>query len=303
MSNHLFDIVILTEDRYVSPDPNDPYNQDLLTEDRLVVEALENKGFRVTRISWSDPTFDWSSTKAVIFRTTWDYFYRFQEWKAWLTSTSKVTQMINSHTLIQWNMDKHYLGDLEKKGINIPDSRFIEVGEKTSLSALLEETGWTNCILKPCVSGTARHTYKLNAENVSEHEDIFQELIRSEALMLQPFLKNIVEKGEISMIVIGGQFTHAVLKVAKGGDFRVQSDFGGAVHHYEPSDEEMVFAEKAVAACDPQPLYARVDIIEDNNIELAVIELEMIEPELWFRMNPKAAEVLADAIENQLSSK
>ena len=300
MSNHVFDIVVLTEDRYVNPDPNDPYNQDILNEDRLVVEALEAKGFRVARISWSDPTFDWSSTQTVIFRTTWDYFYRFQEWEAWLSSTSKVTQMINSHSLIQWNMDKHYLRDLEERGIHIPESRFIEVGEQTTLSDLLSETGWANCILKPCVSGTARHTYKLNAENISEHEDIFQGLIRSEAMMLQPFLNNIVAKGEVSMIVIGGQFTHAVLKVAKGGDFRVQSDFGGSIQNYNPSVAEREFAEKAVAACDPQPVYARVDIVEDNNGQLALIELELIEPELWFRMNPKAAEVLADSLERFL---
>lgn len=297
MNVHAFDIVILTEDRYVDPDKNDPYNQDILTEDRLVLEALTAKGYRVGRKSWSDPDFDWSTTKTVIFRTTWDYFYRFKEWQAWLTSTSQVTQMINPYALIQWNMDKHYLSDLEERGINIPESRFIEVGEQTSLSALLQETGWTNCILKPCISGTARHTYKLNAENIAAHEDIFQDLITKEAMLLQPFLHKIVEKGEVSMVVIGGQFTHAVLKVAQDGDFRVQCDFGGSVHHYEPSDAEMAFAEKAVAACDPQPLYARVDIIEDNNNELAVIELEMIEPELWFRLNPQAAEVLADAIQ------
>lgn len=297
MSEHIFDIVVLTEDRYVNPEQDDIYQQDILTEDRLVVEAMEAKGLGVARVSWSDPSFDWSTTKAVVFRSTWDYFYRFQEWEAWLATTSKVTKMINSYALIQWNMDKHYLGDLQKRGVHIPDSRYIEVGEQTSLATLLGETGWTNCILKPCVSGTARHTYKLNAENISSHEDTFQSLISEEAMMLQPFLNNIMDKGEVSMVVIGGQFTHAVLKVAQSGDFRVQSDFGGAVHHYEPSDEEMAFAEKAVAACDPQPIYARVDIVEDNNGELAVIELEMIEPELWFRLNPKAAEDLAEAIQ------
>ena len=103
-------------------------------------------------------------------------------------------------------------------------------------------------------------------------------------------------------MVMGGQFTHAVLKIAKPGDFRVQDDFGGTVHEYQPTLEEIAFAEKAVAACDPQPYYARVDIIRDNNNELAVIEMELIEPELWFRLKPAAAEVLVEAISKKVQA-
>lgn len=293
---HTFDIVVLTDDRYVKPIAIDDNVKNILTEDGLVVDALKAEGFRVTRKSWSDPDFDWSSTKAVLFRTTWDYFDRFEEWKSWLTSTSELTEMINPYSIINWNMDKHYLGDLEQKGINIPDTRYIEIGEQTSLEELLAETGWTDCILKPCISGASRHTYKLNPDTSADHEAIFQQLIAEEAMMLQPFQKNVVEKGEVSLMVMGGEFTHAVLKVAKPGDFRVQDDFGGTVHLYDPSPEEIAFSEKAVAACDPQPNYARVDIIRDNKDQLALIELELIEPELWFRLNPKAATVLAKSL-------
>lgn len=296
MSQFLYDYVVLTDDRYVAPAILDENVQNILTEDGLVLDALKANGHRVTRISWSDPEFNWASTKAVIFRTTWDYFDRFEEWKAWLASTSKLTQMINPYALINWNMDKHYLRDLHDRGINIPATRYIEIGEETNLKALYHETGWTDCILKPCVSGASRHTYKLNIDTLQEHEEIFQTLIVKEAMMLQPFQKNVVEKGEVSLMVMGGEFTHAVLKVAKPGDFRVQDDFGGTVHLYDPSSEEIAFAEKAVAACDPQPTYARVDIIRDNNDQLALIELELIEPELWFRLKPEAAQVLAKAL-------
>lgn len=293
---HLYDFVVLTDDLHVSPTHKDQYTQNVLDEDRLVIEALEAQGYAVSRKSWSDPEFDWSTTRAVIFRTTWDYFDRFEEWKSWLDHTSKLTQMINPHELIQWNMDKHYLGDLEKKGINIPPTRYIEVGEETDLSQLIDETGWKDCILKPCISGAARHTYRLNSKNLDDHEVIFQQLIAKEAMMLQPFQKNIVEKGEVSLMVMGGKYTHAVLKVAKPGDFRVQDDFGGTVQLYDPSPEEIAFAEKVVLACQPRPVYARIDIIRDNNEQLALIELELIEPELWFRLYPKAAEVLAKAL-------
>lgn len=161
---------------------------------------------------------------------------------------------------------------------------------------LHDQTSWNETVLKPAISGAARHTYKLNLQNLHLYESVFKELIQKEAFMLQPFQNNIVKKGELSLIVIDGKFTHAVLKIAKKGDFRVQDDFGGTVHNYIPSPEEIDFAERAVKACEPPPIYARVDMFTDNDGHLAVSELELIEPELWFRNNPDAADKLAYAI-------
>ncbi len=119
--------------------------------------------------------------------------------------------------------------------------------------------------------------------------------------MLQPFQHRIVTEGEISMMVFNGQFTHAILKQAKAGDFRVQDDFGGSVHDYIPTQKEIEFAEQAVQCCPELPLYARVDIFTDNEGNLAVSELELIEPELWFRNHPEAAHVLAKATKEKLT--
>lgn len=97
-------------------------------------------------------------------------------------------------------------------------------------------------------------------------------------------------------MVMGGKFTHAILKKAKPGEFRVQDDFGGSVHNYEASQEEIKFAEEVVKGCDPLPDYARVDVMWNNNDELAVSEVELIEPELWFRECDFAAGMLAKNI-------
>ncbi len=295
--SHKFDVVILTESRYLNPEKVNDYVQNILDEDRILKEALEAKGLRVIRKDWADPEFDWSSTKSAIFRTTWDYFDRFDEFKIWLDEVSKQTQLINSTEQVRWNMDKHYLQELGDKGIRIVDTVYIKRGEKNSLQSIIEKTGWKDVILKPTVGGAGRHTYKLNPDNISEYEQIFAELISTEDMMLQPFQHNIATKGEVSFMVIGGQFTHAILKKAKSGDFRVQDDFGGAVHHYEASEEEIRFAEKVTKACDPLPAYARVDVMWDNEDELAVSEVELIEPELWFREYPEAAELLAEEVE------
>jgi glutathione synthase/RimK-type ligase-like ATP-grasp enzyme len=203
---------------------------------------------------------------------------------------------LNSERIIRWNIDKHYLLDLKQNGIHIPKSHFIEQSSTTTLKELHNELGWNETVLKPCISGAARHTYKLNKSNINQHENVFKKLIAKEAMMLQPFQYNIIEKGEVSMIVINGKFTHAVLKIAKKGDFRVQDDFGGNVQEYLPSNDEIEFAETVVKACIEIPLYARVDVFTDNDGILAVSELELIEPELWFRNNPTAANSLAFAI-------
>ena len=198
-------------------------------------------------------------------------------------------------------MDKHYLNDLEKKGVHTIPTYFIEKGTLTTLKKIHKENNWGKTILKPCISGGSRHTYKLDHKNIEDHEIIFQKLILKEAMMLQPFQNSIVETGEISLIIINGVFTHAVLKKAKAGDFRVQDDWGGTVHPYIPTSKEIIFAENAVKACIEFPIYARVDITTDNDGKLAIVELELIEPELWFRNNIQAAYLLAKSIWDQIS--
>ncbi|BAO77072.1 RimK family alpha-L-glutamate ligase [Winogradskyella sp. PG-2] len=295
-----FDVIVLTDHRYLK-DSDDPYKHNVFYEDELVVNALKSEGLIVDRKAWDDLEFDWSTTKAIMFRTTWDYFDRFNEFSEWLRFVAKQTKLLNSERLIRWNIDKHYLNDLKANKVHIPETEFIETGTEITLKELHNKLNWCDTVLKPCVSAAARHTYKLNPSNLSEHETIFAELIKSEAMMLQPFQHNIVSQGEISMMVFNGQFTHAILKKAKAGDFRVQDDFGGSVYDYSPTEAEIKFAEHAVTGCPELPLHARVDIFLDNDETLAVSELELIEPELWFRNHPNAANVLAKATKEKLT--
>ncbi|WP_431158043.1 ATP-grasp domain-containing protein [Winogradskyella poriferorum] len=297
----IYDVTVLTDSRYLD-DSQDPYKHNVYFEDKLVVDSLKNLGLKVTRKAWDDQEFEWSSSRILVFRTTWDYFDRFEEFSEWLSKVSTICTLVNSKDLIHWNIDKHYLKDLDKNDVRIPPTEFIEPNTEITLSELHSKLKWNDTVLKPCISGAARHTYKLNQDNIEDHEAIFQELIKSEAMMLQPFQTRIVSEGEISMMVINGKFTHAILKRAKPGEFRVQDDFGGSVHDYKPSQNEIVFAENAVKACPELPLYARVDMFTDNDGELAVSELELIEPELWFRNFPQAAKQLANAINLKLQS-
>lgn len=298
----MIDIVILTDKRYLEDSKTDAYKHNVFYEDFLMQDALNKQGLKTLRLAWDDDNFNWSKTKAVLFRTTWDYFDRFNEFSKWLTEVSKQTTLFNSEKIIRWNIDKHYLQDLEKNGVHIAKTYFIEQGSKTTLQELHMQLNWKETVLKPCISGAARHTYKLNESSISDYESIFTHLIANESMMLQPFQHKIVSEGEISMMVFNGQFTHAILKKAKSGDFRVQDDFGGTVHDYKPTLAEISFAENAVKACPELPIYARVDIFTDNDGQIALSELELIEPELWFRHFPEAANVLAKSLKTQIES-
>jgi glutathione synthase/RimK-type ligase-like ATP-grasp enzyme len=299
----MFDVVILTDQRYVNPKKTDWYIDQVLLEDQLLQTALEKKGLSVIKKDWADKHFDWTTTKYAIFRTTWDYFERFDEFFTWLKNTKNKTTFINSSEIIKWNIDKHYLQDLAKNNINIAPTLFIEKGDTITLAQLFEKTNWKEVVLKPAISGAARHTYRINSNNYKEHENIFQELIKVECMLFQKFLKNITILGEISLIMIGGRYTHAVKKTAKKGDFRVQDDHGGTVDIYQPTKDEIIFAENCLKASPFKPIYARVDIVYDNNNIISLSELELIEPELWFRNNPISAKLLAEEIFNLIPSK
>lgn len=298
----MYDIIILTERRYVEkPKDDDVYKWNVYNEDHAIVHALEANGLSVGRKSWDDPGFDWNDTRFILFRSTWDYFDRLPEFMDWLESTSKKCKMINPYETVKWNMDKHYLKDLSDLGIDIPATYIIEKGDKRTLHSLMTECSLKECVLKPCVSGAGRHTYLVTSSNIDVMEETFRSLINNEAMMIQEFMTSVKNEGEITLIVLGGKYSHAVKKLAKKGDFRVQDDFGGTVHDYTPSADEIAMAESIMQKVTPMPSYGRVDLIKDNNGKWVLSELELIEPELWFRFSETAATQLASYISESIT--
>ena len=298
-----YDVVVLTDSRYVNPLKTNTYISNVLREDELVINALKEKNLSVVKKDWNDSIFDWETTRSILFRSTWDYFDKFELFKKWFNKTKNKCLMINSTETIEWNIDKHYLLDLQEHQIPIPNSEFIKRGSSIDLSLLMQKKNWNEIVVKPTISGAAKNTYRLKEEEIIQFGPTWEKLIYKEDFIVQEFQNNVISEGEVAMIVIGGKFTHAVLKKAKEGDFRVQDDFGGSIAIYNPSEEMVKLAEKCTRILTPIPSYARVDIIWDNLMDLAVSELELIEPELWFRLNPNAAQKLAQHVDLILSEK
>jgi len=291
-----YDIILLTESRYENPIERDDYINNVLLEDELVLESLRKKGLYAKRVDWARQDFDWSEARFLLFRTTWDYFYKWTEFSDWLDKTKIKSQFINPISTIRWNLDKHYLLDMQANGVNIAPTKIIKQGSSLSLESEFKSSGMKEIVLKPLVSGGGRHTYRIDESNVIKYSSVFASLILEEDMMIQEFQKNVPIEGELSLMFFGGRYSHAILKKAKKDDFRVQDDFGGSVHDHIASKEEIEFATFAIQQVNPVPVYGRVDIFRDNNNELALAELELIEPELWFRNHPPAADMLAEEI-------
>jgi glutathione synthase/RimK-type ligase-like ATP-grasp enzyme len=297
------DVALLTERRYaadVAAD-DDWYHGNILHDDGLLRAALERRGLSAVRVDWSRDDVDWSAFRLAVFRTTWDYFERFAEFTAWLDRAERVTTLCNPAALVRWNLDKHYLRDLADRGVPVVPTRFLERGEPAALLGILGEMGWPEAIIKPCISGAARHTYRVNRSSADAVQRLIDPLLAEESFLLQPFVADVVATGEDTLVAITGRVTHGLRKRAKSGDFRVQDDHGGTVHPLDPSAEHLAVAEQALAACMPAPAYGRVDLVRLDDGSLAVMELELVEPELWLRRHPPAADALAAAIAGLVS--
>lgn len=294
------DITLLTCRAYYKPDNVTPYIQNILLEQELLKSAFEAQGLKVDITYWDNPTYEWQETKSVLFRTIWDYFERFDEFWEWLEQVKTKTRLINSYELIKWNIDKHYLKDLSSWGIKTVPTYFADKGCNMKLHEIAKRNQWKDLVIKPAISASAFKTYKILANEIQANEKLFNSLVQERNMLVQPYFETITQLGEASLMVFDGKFTHAILKKAQPGDFRVQDDFGGTVHNYIPTKAEINFAEKVFETCKTKPVYGRVDIVWDNDKNFYLSELEIIEPELWIRNYPKCAERIAEAVDKIL---
>ena len=290
------DVTLVTCRAYYEPDKITPYIQNILLEQELLKSSLEAQGLKVNVTFWDNPSYEWQKTKSVLFRTVWDYFERFDEFWEWLEQVKTKTKLINSYELIKWNIDKHYLRDLKNNGIQVVPTYFADRGNNICLQEIANLNDWKHIVIKPAISASAFNTYKITNDEIEQKEQLFHELLQTHDMLVQPFFSTISEFGEASLMVFDGKFTHAILKKAKPGDFRVQDDFGGTVHDYKPTEKEIKFAEKVFQSCISMPIYGRVDIVWDSNKHIYLSELEIIEPELWIRNRPESANKIAEAV-------
>lgn len=265
---------------------------ELKGDDEMLREALRRRGCEAELVAWDAEGTDWGGFDLCLVRSTWDYHEKHAEFLAWARRVEAVTVLHNSADLIAWNSDKRYLRQLAGADVPTVPTLWVERDSDVDLAAELNERDWDEAVVKPVVDLGAKNLHRVRSDDAQDA--LATVLVRQEA-MVQPFLPSLEAEGELSLIYVEGAFSHAVRKQPAAGDFRVQSIWGGTMAPTEAEPQHVEVAERALAQLDEPPLYARVDLVTDLEGHPALIELELIEPNLYLNTYPVAADRLADA--------
>lgn len=263
----------------------------------LLDMATERVGLDAEWVSWRDATVDWGTFDAVLIHSTWDYHEALGEFLAWAERVDELSRLVNPVEVVRWNAHKRYLLDLAATGVPVVPTVVVPQAEPESLACVADARGWAEVVVKPAVGAGAVGAGRFRIDEPAGERALASVLTSSDALV-QPFLTEIESRGETSVLVLGGEVTHAVGKVPRSGDFRVQEHHGGTERAVAPTAAELELAALATAAvAEIAPVhYARVDCVTvDGRPHL--MELEVIEPSLYLPFaSPETADRLMAAL-------
>ncbi len=269
--------------------------EDFVCYDELLIEPFRLAGWNLDTISWRADNIDWNEYDVVNIRSTWDYQDDHTEFIKQLEQINESdTVLANDLDLVKWNIDKKYLLDLEYKGIEIVPSRVFNSFNLESALQLFDTYQTEQIVIKPTISANADNTFRLSKTDLSRSSEKLQSVFRSHAHIIQPFIDSIITEGEYSLFYFGGEFSHCILKTPKRDDFRVQEEHGGVLKSAEAKPGMIEAASKVFNALPAQALYARIDFVRSGNSFL-LMEVELIEPSLYFNMDEYAAQRYVDA--------
>ncbi len=250
-------------------------------------DLLAPHGIGVDPVAWPDAR----PGQPALALLAWGYHLQPARWDALLAGWPDDAPLLNPPSVLRWNTDKIYLADLAAKGVPIVPTHFADIAHDEALATAREAFGTDELVVKPRISGGAASTSRVGANDPAPN---------LAGAMIQPFLPSVRDAGELSVFYFAGKRAHAVRKVAAAGDFRVQREYGGAFTLVEPDAADIAVAEAALAAAPEPPFYARVDLIPDGEGHPLVMELELIEPDLYLDHAPDLGAGFAAALAERL---
>ena len=273
-------------------------------DDDHAVRPLEQLGWSVHSVPWDHAPADWSEFDAVVLRSTWDYQHRPDRFLSVVADIEDSgVPLFNSGDLVRWNVRKTYLQELAASGIPIVPTLFLDRFVIEGLDGLFARLGSDEIVLKPLISASADGTFRLRTGTWRQEEGALTAELTGRAVLAQPFVRAIPEGGEVSLFYFDGMFSHAVRKTPAPGDFRVQEEHGAEIATIIPTLDILQAGARAMDAVPEVPLYARVDLVPANDAEGHwLMELELIEPALYLRMDREAPRRFAEALVRQVES-
>ncbi|HEX5353180.1 MAG TPA: hypothetical protein VFW60_03795 [Rhodanobacteraceae bacterium] len=267
--------------------------------------ALREANAEACEVDWDDATVAWSRFDLALLRSSWDYCERLPEFLAWAELVSRQTRLLNPLDVIRWNTDKHYLADLASSGVPVVPSRFIEPGDDAGAAvdaALAAHPHTHDFVVKPAIGAGSRDAQRharANRDAIVAHARRLLDARRS--VLLQPYLEHVDDHGETALLFFDGAFSHAIRKgplLTRDAEATTGLFAQETITPRDASPDELGVAQRALAAIpfDQPLLYARVDVIHDDDGSPRLLELELVEPSVFVDHAEGAAERFAEAI-------
>lgn len=263
-------------------------------DERPLVEALIAAGHEARVVAWDDDSVDWAGFDLAVVRATWNYAQQVEKFSDWIDRVSALTTIVNPIETLKWNLHKGYLRELHEQGVSIIPTAFVDQGAEVCVAQIADDDGWGKIVIKPMVSAGSFGTrvFDLDGGEGDGAQSFFDEMIAQRDMMIQKYMASVDTVGETALIVIDGELTHAIEKRPRFDDQDEEVYLRETI-----SDEMRAFATRVLDAAGKENLYARVDVIPDDDGKLMLSELELLEPSLFFPHFPRAVEVFVRGVE------
>jgi hypothetical protein len=258
-------------------------------DSELSIEPMQSLGWSVDMVPWKSEGISWDEYDAVYINTPWDYPDDAGAFIALLEAIDQSSAvLVNDISLVRWTMSKTYLRDLEHRGAAIVPSLWHQTFDRAMLPGLFDAHEADRIIVKPVVSTNAHNTYLLERNVPPDVVKELEEVFSARPFMAQPFMENVQSEGEFSLFFFTNEFSHAILKTPCDTDFRVQEEHGARIEAVSPETELLDTARNLLDLVDPTPVYGRSDFVRSPDGHFLLMEIELIEPSLYLRMDAAA---------------
>lgn len=275
---------------------------EFVTDYHLCLDAMAALGWTVREVAWRDAAIDWAGFDAVYLCTAWDYPLHVDEFFAVLERIEESgALLVNDASLVRWNIRKSYLRDLALRGADIVPSLWIDAFEAADIPNWFVTLQTDTVVTKPEVGANAQDTFVLRHPVNGDMQMQLQSAFQHRKFLVQPFIESICSEGEYSLFFFADIFSHAILKTPTAGDFRSQEEHGARIQAVTPDPALLQAGSQIAGLIEPQPVYARIDLVRGSGDQFLLMELELIEPSLYFRMDEAAPARFAAAFNNHVN--
>ncbi len=272
---------------------------DFVTDFHLSFEPMSALGWKVDTVAWRSAV-DWSIYDAVYICTPWDYPNHLPQFLDVLADIeSSRALLVNDLSLVHWTLQKTYLRDVEQRGSDIVPSTWYDDFDSAAPAGFFAQHDTDKVVIKPTVGANAKDTFVLSNPVDDDLLHTLQRTFKGRAFVVQPFIENIQTEGEYSLFFFNGEYSHAILKIPKIDDFRVQEEHGAAIEAVSPPAALLDTASRLFATVEPLPTYGRGDWVRGADGRYLLMELELIEPSLYLRTDSDAAARFARAFDER----